>query len=250
MDNLKDRERTIVQLLADNPLLSVNDLSERLGVSVVTARSDMDSLAEKGYLVRVRGGALPAFHPDIIARQQSHIDEKRRIARAAAEMVGDGDSIMIESGTTTALIARFLLGKKDLKVVTDSTLILPFVRANPMISLAFVGGIFRPGTESMVGPVTIAELSQFHVRIAFVGADGVSVEHGLTTNFVEAAEVSRTMARHCDKTVLVVDSSKFGNRGFIQVMPISDVDVVITDRDISPAMQRDIEACGVKTILA
>ncbi|MFP4153342.1 MAG: DeoR/GlpR family DNA-binding transcription regulator [Alkalispirochaeta sp.] len=250
MDNLKDRERTIVQLLADNPLLSVNDLSERLGVSVVTARSDMDSLAEKGYLVRIRGGALPAFHPDIIARQQSHIDEKRRIARAAAEMVGDGDSIMIESGTTTALIARFLLGKKDLKVVTDSTLILPFVRANPMISLAFVGGIFRPGTESMVGPVTIAELSQFHVRIAFVGADGVSAEHGLTTNFVEAAEVSRTMARHCDKTVLVVDSSKFGNRGFIQVMPISDVDVVITDRDISPAMQRDIEACGVKTILA
>jgi DeoR family galactitol utilization operon repressor len=250
LDNLKDRERTIVQLLAEEPLLTVNDLSERLGVSVVTARSDMDALAEKGYLVRIRGGALPAFHPDIIARQQSRIDEKRRIARAAAEMVGDGDSIMIESGTTTALIARFLLGKKDLKVVTDSTLILPYVRANPMISLAFVGGIFRPGTESMVGPITIAELSQYHVRIAFVGADGVSAGHGLTTNFVEAAEVSRTMARHCDRTVLVVDSSKFGKRGFTQVMPLSDVDAVITDSDISPEMRRDIEDCGVEMIIA
>jgi DeoR family transcriptional regulator, galactitol utilization operon repressor len=245
LDNLKDREKTIVRLLAEEPLLSVNDLSERLGVSVVTARSDMDSLADKGYLVRVRGGALPAFHPDIVARQQSNTEAKRRIARAAAEMVRDGDSIMIESGTTTALIARFLLGKKDLKLVTDSTLILPYVRANPMVSLAFVGGIFRPATESMVGPVTIAELSQFHVDIAFVGADGVSCEHGLTTNFVEAAEVSRTMARHCEKTVLVVDSSKFGKRGFTQVMPLKEIDVLITDDGITAEMKAYTESCGV-----
>ena len=236
----------IVQLLAEDPLLSVNDLSARLGVSVVTARSDMDALADKGYLVRVRGGALPAFHPDIVARQQSHNDAKRLIARAAAEMVRDGDSIMVESGTTTALIARFLLGKKDLKLVTDSTLILPYVRANPMISLAFVGGIFRPATESMVGPVTIAELSQFHVSIAFMGADGVSCEHGLTTNFVEAAEVSRTMARHCDKTVLVVDSSKFGKRGFTQVLPLSEIDVLITDNGISSETKACAEASGVE----
>ncbi len=246
MDNLKDREKTIVRLLAEEPLLSVNDLSERLGVSVVTARSDMDALAEKGYLVRVRGGALPAFHPDIVARQQSHNDVKRRIARAAAGMVRDGDSIMIESGTTTALIARFLLGKKDLKLVTDSTLILPYVRANPMISLAFVGGIFRPATESMVGPVTIAELSQFHVNIAFMGADGVSWEHGLTTNFVEAAEVSRTMARHCDKTVLVVDSSKFGRRGFTQVMPLHEIDVLITDEGVSEETRVHVKSCGIE----
>lgn len=238
---MRDREKTIVRLLADDPLLTVNDLGERLGVSVVTARSDLDALAEKGYLVRIRGGALPAFHPEVIARQQSHIEEKRRIAKAAAEMVEDGDSIMIESGTTTALIARFLLGKKDLKVVTDSTLILPYVRANPMISLAFVGGNFRPGTESMVGPVTIAELSQFHVRIGFVGADGVSVERGLSTNFVEAAEVSRTMSRHCDKTVLVVDSSKFGKSGFSQVMGLEEIDALVTDRGVPESVRSEFE---------
>jgi len=249
LDNLKDRERTIVRLLAEDPLLTVNDLSEELGVSVVTARSDMTTLAEKGYLVRIRGGALPAFHPEIIARQQAHIEEKRRIAKAAADLVGDGDSIMIESGTTTALIARFLLGKKDLKLVSDSTLILPYVRANPMISLAFVGGIFRPATESMVGPVTIAELSQFHVDIAFIGSDGVSVEHGLTTNFVEAAEVSRTMARHCEKTVLTVDSSKFGKRGFTQVMPLDEVDILITDGGITEDMRAQVEACGVTVVV-
>lgn len=245
MDNLKDREKTIVRLLADDPLLSVNEISEELGVSVVTARSDMDALAEKGYLVRVRGGALPAFHPDIVARQQTRLEVKRRLARAAAEIVHDGDSIMIESGTTTALIGRYLLGKKDLKVVTDSTLILPYARANPMISLAFVGGIFRPATESMVGPVTIAELSQYHVTTAFIGADGVSCEHGLTTNFVEAAEVSRTMSTHCETTVLVADSTKLGRRGFTQVMPFSEIDLFITDDALPHDARHEIEACGV-----
>ncbi|MDA3951749.1 MAG: DeoR/GlpR family DNA-binding transcription regulator [Spirochaeta sp.] len=245
MDNLKDREKTIVRLLADEPLLTVNDISERLNVSVVTARSDMDALADKGYLVRVRGGAIPAFHPDIVTRQQSATEVKRRIAKAAAALVKDGDSIMIESGTTTALIGRYLLGKKDVKVVTDSSLILPYARANPMLSVAFVGGIFRPATESMVGPITISELSQYHVRIAFIGSDGLSCEHGLTTNFVEAAEVSRTMSAHCETTVLVADSAKLGKRGFTQVMPLSDVDILITDNGMDDAAVAQIEECGV-----
>lgn len=230
----------------NDPLLSINDISDALGVSVVTARSDMDALADKGYLVRVRGGALPAFHPDIVLRQQARLDAKRRIAQAAAELVADGDSIMIESGTTTAMIGRYLLGKKELKVVTDSTLILPYVRVNPMISLAFVGGIFRPATESMVGPVTIAELSQYHVKTSFVGSDGVSCEYGLTTNFVEAAEVSRTMQRHCETTVLVADSSKYGKRGFTQVMALSEVDLFITDDELPKEARNEIEACGVE----
>lgn len=245
MDNLKDREKTIVQLLTEDPLLTINEISERLHVSVVTARSDLDALAEKGYLVRVRGGALPAFHPDIIARQQTTVETKRRIARAAADLVRDGDSIMIESGTTTALVARYLLGRKNLKIVTDSTLILPYVRANPMISLEIVGGIFNAATESMTGPVTVRQLSQYHVRIAFIGSDGFSCRNGLTTNFVEAAEVTRTMAEHCDTTVLVADSSKFGKRGFTRYMALSEVDVLVTDTGIDDEAVREIEACGV-----
>jgi DeoR family transcriptional regulator, galactitol utilization operon repressor len=245
LDNLKDREKTIVQLLTEDPLLTVNEISERLGVSVVTARSDLDTLAEKGYLVRTRGGAIPAFHPDIIARQQAGIDTKRRIARAAAELVRDGDTIMIESGTTTALIARYLLGRKNLKIVTDSTLILPYVRANPMVSLEIVGGIFRPATESMTGPVTVQQLSQYHVRLAFIGSDGFSCEYGLTTNFVEAAEVTRTMAQHCDTTVLVADSGKYGRRGFTRYMALSEVDILVTDSAIAGTALQEITACGV-----
>lgn len=245
MDNLKDRERTIVQLLTDEPLLTINEISEQLGVSVVTTRSDMDSLAEKGYIVRVRGGAIPAFHPDIITRQQTNVDTKRRLARAAADIVHDGDSIMIESGTTTALIARYLLGRKNVRVVTDSTLILPYARANPMISLEVVGGIFRPATESMVGPATVRELSRYHVRIAFIGSDGFSCEYGLTTNYVEAAEVTRTMAEHCDTTVLVADSTKVGMRGFTRYMALSEVDILITDTNLDEDAMKEFDACGI-----
>lgn len=245
MDNLKDRERTIIQLLTETPLLTVNEISEHLGVSVVTARSDLDTLAEKGYLVRTRGGAIPAFHPEIITRQQENMETKRRLARAAAELVRDGDTIMIESGTTTALVARYLLGRKNLKIVTDSTLILPYVRANPMISLEITGGIFRPATESMTGPVTVAQLSQYHVRLAFIGSDGFSCAYGLTTNYVEAAEVTRTMAEHCDTTVLVADSGKYGRRGFTRYMALSDVDILITDKDLPEEAQEEISGCGV-----
>lgn len=245
MDNLKDREKTIVRLLAEEPLLSINEIGERLGVSVVTARSDLDALAEKGYLVRTRGGALPAFHPDIIARRQTEVETKRRIARAAADLVEDGDSIMIESGTTTALVARYLLGKRSVKVVTDSTLLLPYVRANPMVSLEVVGGIFRAATESMTGPVTVAQLRQYHVRIAFIGSDGFSCRYGLTTNFVEAAEVTRTMAEHCDTTVLLADSSKYGKRGFTRYMALAEVNRLITDTGMPDEAVREIEGCGV-----
>ncbi len=245
MDNLKDRERTIVRLLADDPLLTINEIAGRLRVSVVTARSDLDSLAEKGYLVRTRGGALPAFHPEIISRQQQDVEVKRRIARAAAELVEDGDSIMIESGTTTALVARYLLGRKNLKIVTDSTLILPYVRANPMVTLEVVGGIFRPATESMIGPVTVRQLETYHVKYSFIGSDGFSCEYGLTTNFVDAAEVTRTMAEHCDTVVLLADSGKYGRRGYTRYMELSQVDRLITDTGMDEDAVGEISACGV-----
>jgi DeoR/GlpR family transcriptional regulator of sugar metabolism len=96
-----------------------------------------------------------------------------------------------------------------------------------------------------IGPITISELSQYHVRIAFIGSDGLSCEHGLTTNFVEAAEVSRTMSAHCETTVLVADSAKLGKRGFTQVMPLSDVDILITDNGMDDAAVAQIEECGV-----
>ena len=149
---ISEREKEIVKLLAADPGTSVTRLAELLGVSVVTIRSDLSDLEQKGILVRTRGGAAPAYHPHVLERQSLNVEAKSRIAQAAAALVNDGDTIMIEAGTTTALVARHLLGKRFVNIVTNSTLILPFARTNPGIHLTVVGGEFRPASESMVGP--------------------------------------------------------------------------------------------------
>lgn len=235
--NLTEREKELLSLLADDSSLSVNKISRLLKVSEVTARSDLTNLAEKGYIVRTRGGASPAFHQTILTRQKHMVDEKNRIAKAAASIIEDNDKIMIEAGTTTALIARYLLGKRDVHIVTNSTLILPYARVNPALNMTMVGGEFRACTESFVGSLSLRELSQFHVTYAFVGTDGFTLEHGLTTHLAEGAEIVRKMAEQAEKTILVADSSKYNKTGFARVLPLSAVDTIIIDSGLDDAVR-------------
>ncbi len=243
--NLSEREKELLKLLAEDSAKSVNDISRELRVSTVTIRHDLNSLSEKGVIVRTRGGAFPAFHPSILDRQRERVDAKNRIAKAAADYIRDGDTVMIEAGTTTARIAKYLLGKRDIHIVTNSTLIIPYGRINPGIHLTVVGGAFRPQTESTVGPLTLKELEQFHVRYAFVGTDGFSLETGLTTHLVEGAEIVKKMASRAQQTVCVADSSKYGKAGFAKVLPISDISTLIIDSDLDEGIVEKIRETGV-----
>jgi DeoR family galactitol utilization operon repressor len=228
------REKEILSLLADAPEVSVAEIGKRLGVSAVTARTGLNSLAKKGFVVRTWGGASSAFHPAMLEHQKTRTDEKNRIARAAAALINNGDSIMIEAGTTTALIARYLVGKRDISIVTNNLLVVSCARSNPSIRLTLVGGDFRPNTESLVGPIALQELERFHVRRAFVGTDGFSPENGLTTHLVEGAEIVKKMAVQAVETVLVADSSKYGKKGFVTVLPLTSVDRIIVDSGLAP----------------
>jgi DeoR family galactitol utilization operon repressor len=247
---MSEREKEIVRLLAGDPGISVARLSEVLNVSVVTIRSDLNDLEQKGIVVRTRGGAAPAYHPNVLERQSLNVEAKSRIAQAAAALVNDGDTIMIEAGTTTALVARHLLGKRFVNIVTNSTLILPFARTNPGIHLTVVGGEFRPASESMVGPLALAELERFHVRLAFVGTDGFSLEGGLTTHLVEGGEIVRRMAERSESVVLVADSSKYGKVGFVRVLPVQGVHRLITDTGLEERAERELAGVGVRVIKA
>jgi len=246
--NLTEREKQIVRMLAEDRGISVTKLSERLGVSAVTIRSDLNNLAKKGVVVRTRGGAAPAFHPNVVVRQNLRVDEKDSIAQAAANLVNDGDTIMIEAGTTTSLIAKYLLGKRFVNIVTNSSLILPFARLNPGIHLTFVGGEFQPATESFVGPIALLDLERFHVRLAFVGTDGFSMDGGLTTHLVDGAEIVRKMAERAEQTILVADSTKFGKLGFVHVLPVREVQILITDGELPVDARTQIEEAGVQVI--
>jgi DeoR family galactitol utilization operon repressor len=247
---MSEREKEIIRLLAGDPGISVTRMSELLNVSVVTIRSDLTDLEQKGVLLRTRGGATPAYHPNVLERQSLNVEAKSRIAQAAAAMVNDGDTIMIEAGTTTALVARHLLGKRFVNIVTNSTLILPFARTNPGIHLTVVGGEFRPASESMVGPLALAELERFHVRLAFVGTDGFSLEGGLTTHLVEGGEIVRRMAERSELVVLVADSSKYGKVGFVRVLPVQGVHRLITDTGLEERAERELAGVGLQVIKA
>lgn len=246
LDSLSPREEGIINKMMENPRVSVADLAKDFSVSEVTIRNDLNDMAEQGLIVRTRGGGLPAYHPSILERQGLNHDIKLRLAKAAAEMIDSGDEIMLVGGTTTSLIPRFLYGKRDIKVVTNSTYLLPYARTNMGLKVTFTGGEFRPENEVMVGPATLRELAQFHVATAFLGADGIMPGKGVTADSVEIAEVVRTMAAQAERLVVLADSSKTLRAGFAYIMPIENVHTFITDTDIRPDVASAIREAGVQ----
>lgn len=250
MIGISQREEQILQLLRSGEEYSVVRLSEELGVSSVTIRNDLKNLDAKGLVVRTRGTAIAADCPQMARRQSSNTAEKEAIARVAAGFVKDNDTIMITNGSTCSLIARYLFGLKDVKVVTNSTLLLPYARANSSLAVTVVGGEFRPQEEALVGPAAVAQIEDYHVPITFFGTDGITIEHGLTTGLIENAEIVRRMCAQATKRVLVVDSSKFGNRGFVRIMPISDIDTIITDAGVPQESVKRLQGLGVKVVIA
>lgn len=245
-----DRKKQILDLLAENSQISVTDIAKHFGVTAVTARADLASLEEEGFLVRTHGGAMPAFHPKILERIRSKKDIKAAVAKAAAKQIEDGDTVIITAGTTTALIPKFLLGRRDVHVVTNNTLLLPYARANPQLRVTLVGGEFRPSEEGMVGPLALKAVEQFHVAKAFIGIDGASPRQGFTANCVESADFVRKMADQADQVIAVADSGKFGNAGFARILPFDGVHVLVTDTGLRPEFEQNLTEANVKTIKA
>jgi len=241
-----ERKDLIIDLLSDLPGSSVTDLAERLQVSVVTIRHDLAALEEAGLLVRGHGGAIPAFHPAILQRMRTAREAKRAIAKAAAAHIVDGDTVMIAAGTTTALIPRYLRGKRQVHIVTNNTLLLPYVRTNPQLLVTLVGGSFRPVEESLTGPLTMEAVERFRVHKAFIGVDGADPRQGLFANSVESGDFVRQMAAHAGETLVLADAAKFQTPGFVRILPFSQIDYLITDDALPPEVARSLAKQHVK----
>ena len=241
-----ERKEVILEALAEDSSVSVSDLAKRLGVSVVTTRTDLASLEEEGILVRTHGGAMPAFHPQILERMRQDKDRKAAIAKTAAKKIQDDETVIISAGTTTALIAKYLLGRRNVHIVTNNTLLLTYARTNPQLRVTLVGGEFRPSEEGLVGPLAIQSLDQVFVSKAFIGVDGVSVKQGFTAHLVESADLVRKMAQQARQVYAICDSSKFGKSGFARILPLDGVDGLITDDKLSAEFESDLREAGVK----
>jgi DeoR family galactitol utilization operon repressor len=227
-----EREQVILSSLLERGSITVAALSRDLAVSEVTIRTDLKGLENRGLLSRIHGGAVPSVHPHILERQNLRVEEKQNIARAAAALVGNGDTIMIEAGTTPALVCRYLGGRRDIHVITNSALAFNAAKNNPALKITLCGGEFRDSTESFVGPVAAETIRRFNVKIAFVGTDGFSARNGLTTHLLEGGELIKLMKERARQTIVLTDSTKYGRAGPVTIMPLSEADGIITDPQI------------------
>ena len=242
---LNERERIILNKLSSDGSVSVGDLARDFGLSEVTIRGDLKGLEDKGWINRKRGGAAASMHRIIMERQRVFPERKNAIAKTAAKLIQDGDVIMIEAGTTTSLIARYLAEKQDIHIVTNSTLVFSYARMFPNLQLTLVGGEFRRSTESMVGPIALETIGRINVRLAFVGTDGFTLERGMTTHLIEGAEIVKAMKAHAQTTILVADSSKYGKFGFTNVLPLSAMDLIITDEYLETKAEEELIEAGI-----
>ena len=246
MSNASNRRELILTKLMERPQLTVSELSGEFKVSEVTIRSDLSNLATNGLINRRQGGALPAFHAQIMEQQRRNTDEKTRIAKAAAALISDFSDVMISSGTTTSLIPRFMVSRENVKIVSNSTLILPYIRTTTRLQTTLTGGEFRPAFEAMTGSATIRELKQFHVSKAFIGADGISINKGITADNTEIADVCRHMLEQAKQTIVVADASKIGRVGFANITEAVKIDLLITSTEAPACEINELREAGVE----
>lgn len=241
--NAYDRRNKIIDLVNQNGSVMVADLSSSFDVSEVTIRSDLGLLEQKGALTRFHGGAAKrdASPADQVALPQDEMvleerylqasDPKKRIAQAAAGLVKPGDTVILDSGSTTMLLAEELVKSGDITVITNNLPAAFVLSENPDITLVVCGGTLRHKTRSLHGNITEYALQGIVANLMFVGADGLDAATGITT-FNEGYSISGIMAAAAQRVVVVTDSTKFGRRGYNLVLPIEKIDTIITDKDI------------------
>lgn len=251
----KDRETLILELLAAENKLEVSVLAEQVGVSQVTMRKDLDELERRGIIIREHGYALLRSSDDIQSRIAYHYEEKRRIAERAAELVENGDTIMIESGSCCALLADVLAERrKDLTIITNSAFIADYVRGKCPFQIILLGGVYQPEAQVMVGPMVRLCADEFFVSHFFIGVDGYSDRIGFTNQDHMRAAAVRDMAHQAEKVVVLTESEKFNRRGVVplnlpQTAP-PQPRLVVTDQTIAEEALASLQAKGIETILA
>lgn len=221
-----------MEILAEHTSASVNILSKKLKVSGVTIRHDLNFLENEGLLKRVHGGARLRDADDIEIRLGVNFDIKLKIARKAAEQVLPGETVLVESGSINALLARELVRKEDITLITTNVYIARQFRNNRNINIILLGGIYQPVSESMVGKLAKTGIDQLHFSKAFIGIDGFTEETGFTSRDILRSEISAHILEKCENTYIVTDSSKFGKLELTTICSPQQIRHIITDRSL------------------
>ncbi|MBN8887199.1 MAG: DeoR/GlpR transcriptional regulator [Rudaea sp.] len=252
---VEERRRLIVELVEQQGRATVEELAQRFDISPVTIRADLEALARNAAIVRSHGGAVPApahaVDTPLSIKETRHHAQKRRIGQAAARLVEDGETIILDSGSTTIEIARALRTRQwsELTVITNGLHIALELGAIPAIRVMMLGGLLRASSHSLVGPGAEQMLAQLSADRLFLGVDGIAPEVGVTTPDPQEATLNALMIRAARETIGVFDSSKFGQRSLSVIAPLSSLHKIISDTGATPDYVQALEGAGVRVTL-
>ena len=249
----EERRRSIVDYINLSGRALVRDLAKRFGSSEITIRRDLELLHSRGLVYRTHGGALPIragaeSDRNLTEREMQHPREKLRIAAAAARMVKEGQSVILDSGSTTTAIARALRDFQQLTVITNAVNIAAEL-AGSSIEVILTGGMLRKNSYSLVGPIAEESLRRLKGDILFLGVDGFDTKSGVSTPNLLEAQLNREMVNIATHVVAVCDSSKFGRSSLSSIVPLSKIHEVITDKLVSKADLRTLKKAGIQTTI-
>lgn len=252
---MKEKRRDIIiQYISKNKIVRALDLAEQFQVSMETIRRDLEELEQEGLVKRVHGGAvLDRMHgvePAYNIREIKNYEEKVLIGKCAAELVQDGDTIIIDLGTTTLEFARFLKEKKNLTVLTNALQIATELSYYTNIKVIVLGGNLRSGEIATSGYWAERMVQQFYVDKLFLGTGALSIERGIMDYNIDESNLRRYFVENANQIVALADYSKFGIKALSQVCELKHLDIIVTDEKTNKTYVRDLRKAGIKVIVA
>lgn len=249
---LVERQQEIVRQVNHRGRASVAELAERFGVSEVTIRGDLKSLAARDLILRTHGGAVPADRRlrelSLAHRSRQQVAEKERIGAAGAALVSNGDALVLDGSSTALAVARHLKQHRDLTILTNCLAIAQEMLDAPAVTVVMPGGTLRRETASLIAVHGLAAFEEFNIHRGFFGATGISLPEGLTDVSVGEAEAKRPLVAMCREVVAVLDATKWGRVGVASFAALESVDRVITDLNAPTELVEQVRALGIEII--
>ena len=249
-----ERQKQILSLLSRQGRLSVSEIVEQFSVSEATARRDLESLASEGKVQRVHGGAIavdqaPPELP-ILERENEQADEKVRIGRVTAELIGEKETVFLGSGTTVLEVARNLRDRKNLTVITNSLPVLNALAGLKEITVISLGGQLRDSELSFIGHITEQALAEIRVDKVVMGTRGISLEHGLTNDYLQETLTDRAILRIGREVIIVADHTKVNRVSTVLLAPLDAVHTFVTNEQADEKFIQSLKKQNIKVILA
>ena len=249
-----ERQNQILQLVVQNQRISVSEVCETFEVSEATARRDLETLADQGKIQRVHGGAIaltkaPPESP-ILQRKDEQANEKIHIGQAAAALVHDGESVFLGSGTTVLEVARALRTHKNLTVITNSLPVVNVFAGLENINVICMGGMLRDSELSFIGHITEQALAEVRADKVFIGTRAISLEHGLTHEFLPETQTDRAILKSGQEIIVVADHTKFGRAATVLLAPLERIHTIVTDNNTPQDFLDIVRERGLRVVTA